>query len=118
MSYAVKTNGQWRAVNSLEDCVAGEFFSTTQPPMPVVAVEVQSVSMRQARLELHELGLLDGVDAAIAAIPDAHDRKAAQIEWEFSNDVRKDSPLIQLLAPGLGLDASELTALFNAAALR
>lgn len=81
-----------------------------KPPVP------QSVTMRQARLALLGIGLLDDVDAAIAAIPDPVQRKAAEIEWEYAATVERGSPLIAQLGPALGLNDEQLDALFAQAA--
>lgn len=74
-----------------------------------------SVTMRQARLALLGAGLLDSVNAAIAAMP-AHERSAAQIEWEYAQTVDRHSPFTQQLAAGLGLTDAQLDALFTTAA--
>lgn len=76
----------------------------------------QSVTMRQARLALLGIGLLDDVDTAIAAIPDPVQRKAAQIEWEYAQTVDRNSPFTQQMAAGLSLTAEQLDALFTQAA--
>ena len=81
------------------------------PPQPVP----QSVTMRQARLALLQAGLLAQVDGAIAALPEP-DRTAAGIEWEYSQEVKRDQPFVQMLAPALGLDDEALDALFIHAA--
>ncbi len=86
-----------------------------QEPPPFVAPDVEQVTMRQARLALLESGKLDLVAPAIDQLSEP-DRTKARIEWEFAQDVRKDWPLIQALAPSIGLDAAALTALFNRAA--
>ena len=79
------------------------------------APDVAQVTMRQARLALLESGKLDLVAPAIDQLSEPA-RTKARIEWEFAQDVRKDWPLIQVLAPSIGLDAAALTALFNRAA--
>lgn len=81
------------------------------PPLPVT-----TVTMRQARLALLGAGLLDDVDAAIAAIPDPVQRKAVQIEWEYATIVERNSALIQQLAPELGLTEAQVDELFATAA--
>ena len=86
-----------------------------QEPPPFVAPDVDQVTMRQARLALLESGKLDLVAPAIDQLSEPG-RTKARIEWEFAQDVRKDWPLIQVLAPSIGLDAAALTALFNRAA--
>lgn len=82
------------------------------PPVPVPA----SVTMRQARLALLGAGLLDDVDTAIASIPDETTRRAAQIEWEFSNEVQRNNSFTALLGAGLGLGPEQVDALFIQAA--
>jgi hypothetical protein len=114
----------WRAVK--DDSVITrwgfkrtDFKGTKAPELPpYVAPEVPApapVSMRQARLALLEVGLLDAVQAALDALPDAQARRAAQIEWESAQEVRFESPLVQLLAPALQLDDGQLRALFERA---
>ena len=76
----------------------------------------QSVTMRQARLALLGAGALAGVAAAIAAIEDETQRAAAQIEWDYAHEVRRDSALVSLMGAGLGLDEAQVDALFAQAA--
>lgn len=84
-----------------------------RPPVPSPAVRVPaSVTMRQARLALLGAGLLDDVDAAIASIPDPVTRRAAQIEWEFSNEVQRFNEFTSMLGSGLGLSAAQIDQLF------
>lgn len=73
------------------------------------------LSMRQARLALLGAGKLSYVDAAIDALPSPQ-KEAARIEWEYASEVRRDNALLQALAPGLGLTAAALDALFVAGA--
>ena len=87
-----------------------------EPPPPPPVVIPQSVTMRQARLALLGVGLLDDVDAAIAAIPDPVQRKAAEIEWEYATVIERNSPLVQSLAAGLGLTAADIDDLLTLAA--
>jgi hypothetical protein len=79
------------------------------PPPP------EAVTARQARLALLGAGLLDNVEGALAAIPDPLSRRAAQIEWEYALEIRRDSPLIAALAPLLGLTDEQVDDLFRAA---
>ncbi|MCS6809748.1 MAG: hypothetical protein NZ694_00555 [Tepidimonas sp.] len=75
----------------------------------------QSVTMRQARLALLAAGLMDDVEATIDAIPDETQRRAAQIEWEYAQEVQRSSPWVQQLAAGLGLTDEQLDQLFEQA---
>lgn len=99
-------------------CLAGEHGAVAAyaPPPPPPAVIPAEVTMRQARLALLSIGKLSDVDAALVSITDPAQRQAAQIEWEYSSAVKRDSAWVQQLAPALGLDAAALDALFTAAA--
>ena len=90
----------------------GTTWTAPTPPAPPVP---QMVSMRQARLALLNAGKLSDVDAAIAALP-SPDKEAAQIEWEYATEVKRNSNLVTQLAPALGLDDAALDALFTQAA--
>ena len=138
IAYEIKTNGVWtgasRAVAPDEGLPAGWVHADVPPavsggqsaifagdgwivadeePPNVVSVPAE-VTMRQARLALHAAGKLAAVNAAIAALPDPP-KTAALIEWEYSSTVRRDSQLVALLGPALGLDTAGLDALFIAA---
>ena len=73
------------------------------------------VTMAQARLALLGAGKLAAVDAAIAAIPDAAMKQAAQIEWEYAGTVHRDHGLVSQIGPALGLTSAQIDALFVAA---
>ncbi len=75
-----------------------------------------AITMRQARLALLGAGLLAQVNAAIAAMPGATG-EAARIEWEYAQEVRRDSPLVQSLGAALSLDQAAMDALFLAASV-
>ena len=94
-----------------------EDIPPTPEPEPDALVGPPSiVTMRQARLALLAVDLLDNVDAAIAAIPNATQRRAAQIEWEYAQTVDRNSSFTQQMAIGLALSAEQLDNLFTQAA--
>ena len=72
----------------------------------------QEVTMRQARLELLNRGLLDSVNATLATLNNAQ----AQIEWDYSNEVQRDNELINALSSALGLSQDDIDSLFIEAA--
>ncbi|MBK9009982.1 hypothetical protein [Novosphingobium sp.] len=74
------------------------------PPPPSVP---DAITMRQARLVLLGAGLLGTVDAAISQVGGA-----AEIEWEYAQEVQRHSQLVQMLAPALGLSQAQVDALF------
>ena len=69
------------------------------------------VTMRQARLALLQQNKLADVTAVIAALPDG-EREAAEIQWEYGNDVERLSPLVVALMPALGLTDESMDDLF------
>ncbi|SDH27839.1 hypothetical protein [Nitrosomonas sp. Nm132] len=92
----------------IEEAQSGDFPlpEALQPEVP------QSVTMRQARLALLNIGKLNDVDAALASIPDETLRKAAQIEWEYALEVQRNHVLVQQIASSLGLGNQTLDNLF------
>ena len=78
------------------------------PPSPVVP---GAVTMRQARLALLSAGLLSQVDIEIGALLSPQ-KEAAQIEWEYSQEVQRHNGFVSLLAPALGLTEAQLDQLF------
>lgn len=95
----------------------GDLWNGTQfmTPIPGGAIP-QAVTMRQARRALYAAGLLDSVPVVIAEIPDLSQRKAAEIDWEWSQEVQRNWPLIAILGPALGLTDAEIDQLFITAA--
>lgn len=88
---------------------------TLTPPAPAPVTIPQSVTMRQARLALLTAGKLAGVDAVIDAMNEPL-RSAAKIEWEYAHAVERNSALVSLLGPALGMTDGEVDALFVEAA--
>jgi len=67
------------------------------------------VTMRQARLALLGAGLLSGVDAAIAAMPEP-DKTAAQITWDYASSVDRGFGMVPQLAAALGMTEAQTRA--------
>lgn len=66
----------------------------------------QVITMRQARLQLLKVGLLDDVEALVAL-----DRKS-QIEWEYANEVYRQSPLIESIKEAMSLTDEQIDNMF------
>lgn len=75
--------------------------TTSQPPIATV------VTMRQARLALLQFGVLATVNTNIAL-----GSETDRIKWEYATEVRRTDPLVTNMATALGLNASQLDALF------
>ena len=78
-------------------------------PEPVPVPEV--ISRFQARAALSQMGLLDDAEALVLS-----QGALATMAWEDINEFRRDSPLVNEIAPQLGLDDAELDDLFRLAA--
>lgn len=74
----------------------------TQEPKPIPQV----ITMRQARLQLLVVGLLDDVEALVAL-----DRKS-QIEWEYANEVYRQSSLIESVKEAMSLTDEQIDNMF------
>jgi hypothetical protein len=114
----------WRAVQDTSTVARFGFALTDFPDalapalplyVPPTSLGPTSVTMRQARLAMLGAGMLPSVDAAIAAMTGA-DGDAARIEWEYAQEVRRDSPLLRDLVTALGLTVAQVDALFETAA--
>ena len=81
------------------------------PPQPIRVP--QQVTMRQARLELLSRGLLDDVEAMIAAAG-----REAQIEWEYASLVERGNPVIAGVQQQQGFTDEQIDDLFREAAKR
>jgi hypothetical protein len=76
-----------------------------------------SVTARQIRLWLVGHGVsLAAVDAAIDAIPDAAQRDAVRVEWEYAPYVERSHPMLAPLAAALGLTEAAVDQAFREAA--
>ena len=71
------------------------------------------VTMRQARLALLHVGLLDHVAAAIAAMPAGAERREAEISWEYATEVARTHSWVVSLAAALGLSDAEVDQMFE-----
>ena len=101
----------WALVPLVEQQAAEEAANLLAEQAHMQVAVVTTVSMRQARLALLGAGLLDPVETAIAAMAGT-EGKAAQIEWEYATEVKRDSPLVSGLAQALQLDDEILDRLF------
>lgn len=101
---------------------APEWFAASDMPRYIVQggglVEPvpEVITPRQAKIALLQAGLLDDVEAAVAAIPDETTRRIAQVEWEYAQEVRRDWPLLVQVAAQMGLTDAQVDELFRAGA--
>ena len=62
----------------------------------------RSITMRQARIYLHRQGKLAEVEAMLDSLEEPI-RTEARIEWEYSNEIQLNNPLVQMLSTMLGV---------------
>jgi len=82
------------------------------PPEPMPPGPPMKVTRRQARQALLLAGLLNLVQPAIDAIPDATQRALMQIEWDDSQEFERNRPSLITIGGAIGLDAAGIDALF------
>jgi hypothetical protein len=88
-----------------------EFVTSLPPPfVPPIA----PVSAAQAKLTLDDFGLLDEVEAIVAA----HPVRAVKIWYDNANQWERGNPYIQALGIELGMGDERIDALFEAARLK
>ena len=97
---------------SQDDLIPEDFVLLTEHevavlmhPDPNTVPEV--VTRRQALLALLAAGKLDQIELAIQNAP-----RAVQIAWEAAGTFERSNPLIEALAPQLGLTDADVDALF------
>ena len=73
----------------------------------------KSITARQARLALLQIGKLDDVAAAISNL-ESPTKEQVQIEWEYATDIYRNNGFIDALGSALGLDKNALDDLFIA----
>ena len=96
----------WSGAWVLEDIPQPE-----APVLPEIPRVPQVVTRRQALLALLAAGKLDAVDLTIKNAP-----RAVQIAWEAAGTFERTNPLIEALAPTLGLSPVDIDNLFIEAA--
>lgn len=65
-----------------------------------------TISLRQARLYLLSINLLDDLEEIISQ------NRAYQIEWEYANQIERESPLVEILGQALNLDSDVIDNMF------
>jgi hypothetical protein len=73
---------------------------------PVAAPTV--ISMRQARLALHQRGYLSQVETLVSGMTED-----AKITWNYATEVRREHPLVAAIAAALNLTSQQLDDLFT-----
>lgn len=104
---AVRLNWVQYQANAARD---GVELAPVVPPVPVIP---KTVSMRQARLALYQVGKLAAVTSAINAAGEE-----AKLTWEYSSEVNRYDGLVPAMAASLGMTQADLDNLFLLAATK
>lgn len=95
--YTYPTQG-WYWFDTFDEAVVF-FANQIDPP--------ESITMRQARLQLYNMNVLDTIDNTISNIGGT-----AKIEWEYSSVVEKTNPLVSAMAQILNWDETQINQFF------
>ena len=66
----------------------------------------KTITLRQARLYLLSIELLDDLENIISQ------NRAYQIEWEYANQIERESPLVSIMGQTLNLDDTAIDNMF------
>lgn len=69
--------------------------------------EIMEVTMRQARLMLFNLGLIENINSLVSAMDEA-----TKIEWEYSQTISRTHPIVLKIKDMLGLSDAEMDNMF------
>ena len=93
--------------------VNGKWVEGEDPDVIAAALVPKSVSPFQARAALLGAGLLDEVEAVMAA---EETPRLTKLAWNTAQEFLRDSPTVLSMGAALGLDSAQLDALFIEAA--
>lgn len=110
--FILQDNGQGVFISKWNVGKLGEQPTVENLVQVVVPPKVpEEVTMRQARLVLLQTGKLDLVESTITTMAGVQGQ-AARIEWQYSNTLKRNQPLVILMGSLLGLNTSQLDNLF------
>jgi hypothetical protein len=86
------------------------------PEAVITQAVPKSVTLKAARkaIILSGVGMAD-IDGALNTIPDQITREIAKVDWEFSEAIERDSPLVFMMSQVLGLTSEQVDELFLSA---
>lgn len=89
------------------EALLADWVASYVPPDPEPIQVPQVITIRQAKLVLLAAGLLDDVDAAVAAAD-----RVTQIEWEYATEVHRNWTTLVTLAASMGISSISLDEMF------
>lgn len=108
-SYLDLENLKWIAESYVRDLTPYE-IEQRLPKLP------DRCSPRQLRIALIRSGIsLSSIEAQIDAIPDNMQREIARAEWEYALEIKKEHPLVGMMAINLNLTQQQVDDIFSLA---
>lgn len=96
--------------------IRADFPDAVAPDLPVYSppesTAPKQVTMKQARLALHNRGLLTAIESAINSL-EGDAGIDARIRWEYSSTVSRNDPLFTAMKPVLGMTETQLDDFFT-----
>lgn len=93
--------GVWNGNEWIEDIELKKEYEKSLIP--------KTITLRQARLYLLSIELLDDLENIISQ------NRAYQIEWEYANNIERESPLVKILGQALELNDERIDEMFTEA---
>lgn len=100
--------GMVRTPEGVVPVIGGAWDGVNLIPPPPIKDVPKTVSKRQLKLALLDLGLLDDVEELISSSPD----RALRINWEDGSVFDRDHSLVSTVASVLGKTTEEIDGLF------
>ncbi len=92
-------------------CIRNDFYGITNEPIN----SLKSVTPRQMRLALIISGInLENIESIINSLPEPN-KSIAKVTWEYSVEFQRSNPILNQMAPYLGLSSQQVDELFNLA---
>lgn len=108
--YADLDNKQWVKEYYLRALSPQEIEQRNAPSSPNVCTP------RQMRIALIKSGIsIASIESQIEAIADPVQKEIAKVEWQYALEIRKDHPLVGMLASNLNLTTQQVNDIFTLA---
>lgn len=110
-SFADINNLKWIEESYIRDLNQSEIDQRIPQPN-----NVNTCTPRQIRIAIIKSGMsLSSIDEYINNIQDNAQREIARSEWEYSLEIKKDHPIVELIASTLNLTQQQINDIFNLA---
>lgn len=92
-----------------KECLRNDFYGIPNLPYPSIP---RVVSPRQMSIALIMSGIsLETIETTIDALPEP-DKSITRVTWEYSVEFQRDNPVLNAMAPAIGLTQEQIDQLF------